>query len=492
MDDDFMRWYEEHCKKVDCILTKDDLLILNAKQCRHLVKKLKLVVDWVLKKTFSSGGVEGIEGILKDVHRLVFKAFSLVEECGGEDLFVSALFQLENEESFRELLLELECCFKATYAKVQSKDEINSIDFGMASTKDVQYDRENFKRILESSKIALALNKSPMLIDYLLQRLKDLDDVKGGELNALKFADCGMFEKGRQLGEVGGDGSVFESKWIGLTCATKVLNNPQGSCDEMTMVNFQKESSILASLNHPNLVRFIGMGKDDDGWPFLMMEKMDTSVKNLLSEHTLGGCNFLPYDILLDVIQQIASGMYYLHDMHVAHRDLKPANILWTPLREKEQSLASSSSFGYIKLTDFGISKTEVGSESFEPDSMGTSVYRAPEVLRAYAKGNANYFQADVYSFGITCAEILCGRLSFEQEQPKNFSRGLYEKVKVGMCPDLPSFCGDLNTLVRECCAFNPSGRPTFSEIWKRLTTMKFNYLVGHGLHSPISFSSKV
>jgi len=221
---------------------------------------------------------------------------------------------------------------------------------------------------------------------------------------------------------------------------------------------------------------------------------MDTSVKNLLTEYTSKGCNLLPYDVLLDIIQQIASGMYYLHDMHVAHRDLKPGNVLWTPLREREeQSLTSSSSFGYVKLADFGISKIEVGSESFEPDNVGTSIYRALEVLKAFSKGNANYFQADVYSFGITCAELLNGRLSFEQEQPTFFSRDLYEKVKAGMHPDLPSYCRELSTLVKECCAFNPSERPTFVEIWKRLTTMKIHHLVGQeGLQLCICSSSKV
>ena len=337
-------------------------------------------------------------------------------------------------------------------------------------------------------------HKSPELTKYLLERLKNLDDVKGGELNTLKFADCGMFEKSKQL-KVGGIGSVYESKWMGLTCATKVLNNSEGPCDEMPMEIFHKESSILASLNHPNLVRFMGMGKGDNGWQILMMEKIDTSVKDLLIEHTSKGRNLLPYDVLLDIIQQIASGMYYLHDMHVAHCDLKPENVLWTPLREKEeQSLSSSSLFGYVKLADFGISKIEVGSESLEPDNVGTIIYRALEVLKNFAKGNANYFQADVYTFGITCAELLSGRLSFEQDPPTFFLRDLYENlVKTRVRPDLPSYCGELSTLVRECCAFNPSERPTFVEIWKQLTTIKIYHLVGQkGLQSRICSSSKV
>ena len=145
MDDDFMWWYKEYCKKVDQILARDNLHILNAKQCQHLVKKVKYVVDWILKEIYSFGHVEEFECIWKDVHRLVLKAFSLVKECGGEDLCVLAIFQVENEESFRELLLELESCFKAMYVKIQSKNKINSIDFGMASNEDVQCNRENFK-----------------------------------------------------------------------------------------------------------------------------------------------------------------------------------------------------------------------------------------------------------------------------------------------------------------------------------------------------------
>jgi len=138
-------------------------------------------------------------------------------------------------------------------------------------------------------------------------------------------------------------------------------------------------------------------------------------------------------------------------------------NILWTLWRNKEKSLTSSISFRYIKSTNFGISKIEVGSESFELYNMSSSIYRALEVLKIHGEGNAIFFQADVYSFGITSAKNLCRKLSFEQ--PYNFSRELYEKIKVRIHLVLSSFCRELSTLIKEYCAFNPYKRPTFSKI---------------------------
>jgi serine/threonine protein kinase len=87
---------------------------------------------------------------------------------------------------------------------------------------------------------------------------------------------------------------------------------------------------------------------------------------------------------------QIAAAVAYLHKQSFIHRDIKPANILM-------------DSKGYLKLTDFGISR-KLDKNGECRASSGTKAYMAPEVLQSSHKhGKA----ADWYSVGMTLHEML-------------------------------------------------------------------------------------
>ncbi|KAH8059419.1 MAP kinase kinase kinase [Aureococcus anophagefferens] len=109
------------------------------------------------------------------------------------------------------------------------------------------------------------------------------------------------------------------------------------------VAELRQEIDILATLEHPNIVKYLGAevkDADDAGGPalYIMLEYVPGgSVRQLLEA----------FEVLESVVRiygnQILKGLAYLHDNAICHRDIKGANIL---LDEK----------GLVKLADFGAS----------------------------------------------------------------------------------------------------------------------------------------
>lgn len=71
-----------------------------------------------------------------------------------------------------------------------------------------------------------------------------------------------------------------------------------------------------------------------------------------------------------NALNQMASGLAYIHSKRLVHRDIKPANVL-------------ISSSAVLKISDFGFTKPITNSGSFSTNSgpKGTRIYYAPEYL---------------------------------------------------------------------------------------------------------------
>uniref|UniRef100_A0A8B9GZ03 non-specific serine/threonine protein kinase n=1 Tax=Astyanax mexicanus TaxID=7994 RepID=A0A8B9GZ03_ASTMX len=94
-------------------------------------------------------------------------------------------------------------------------------------------------------------------------------------------------------------------------------------CDEETQKTFLKEVKVMRSLDHPNVLRFIGV---------LYKDKR----LNLITEFIEGGTlkDFIrdmdpfPWMQRVSFAKGIASGMAYLHSVNIIHRDLNSHNCL--------------------------------------------------------------------------------------------------------------------------------------------------------------------
>lgn len=172
----------------------------------------------------------------------------------------------------------------------------------------------------------------------------------------------------------------------------------------------KKESEILSSLNHPNIVQFIHL-KETEKRIFLVME--------LVSHGNLQ--EFIQINRLSELqASQIMTGILravdYMHSKNVIHRDIKPENIL----------LASLDDLTSVKVTDFGLSSQYDQSikHHMESQNCGTLKYMAPEQT-----GHRFYSQSvDIWSCGIMMFTLIAGEHPLEK--PNETKNSYIEKLK--------------------------------------------------------------
>ena len=146
---------------------------------------------------------------------------------------------------------------------------------------------------------------------------------------------------------------------------------------------YLQECQLMSTLRHPNITQFLGLCfLPETQLPLLVMERLETSLDDLL-EHIPN----LPLSLKRSVLEDVASGLLYLHNNRpspVMHRDLTSKNVLLT------SSLAA-------KITDLGNSRIvdmKGGQLSKLP---GTLVYMPPE---AWDDAHRYGPSLDIFSFG--------------------------------------------------------------------------------------------
>jgi serine/threonine protein kinase len=190
----------------------------------------------------------------------------------------------------------------------------------------------------------------------------------------------------------GGMGAVYQGMQLSLKrpVAIKLMRQDHGA-DEGFRLRFQREALLLASLDHPGIVKVIDCGQAGPDLLYIVMELVDGV--NLMEVIRSGGVS---EKRALDIVDQVCSALRFAHDSGIVHRDIKPSNIL----------LARD---GRVRIADFGLAipLDPEGGNSADP-GIGTPCYAAPEQLRADGLVDQ---RADLFAVGVMIYQMLTGQL---------------------------------------------------------------------------------
>lgn len=262
-------------------------------------------------------------------------------------------------------------------------------------------------------------------------------------------------------------GVVLKCKWFGEPVAVKVLTG------EIDPVVLEYEAALVAGVQHPNIVKLIGCAYNQERRAAMfVMEVVGRDLRTLIDQRcTNSQGSSQPFSLLqsVDIMLQIAEALQYLKDCKLMHRDIRARKVLITVCETGDAS-APTWEYFHVKLADVGLAKFKLEmllASSFQTDACR---WRAPEVFRDEQMVTKYTWSADVYSFAMTCYEVLTGEIPFQGVPLAE----VYQKVKAGQRPELPPHCPPyLAKYLAKCWAGNPNERPEFSEICERLRQWK-------------------
>uniref|UniRef100_A0A8C9SUY0 Receptor protein-tyrosine kinase n=1 Tax=Scleropages formosus TaxID=113540 RepID=A0A8C9SUY0_SCLFO len=258
--------------------------------------------------------------------------------------------------------------------------------------------------------------------------------LKETELKRMKVLGAGAF------------GTVYKGIWVPegetvkIPVAIKILNEATGP---KANVEFMDEALIMAGMEHPHLVRLLGVCLSPTIQ--LVTQLMPHGcLLNYVHEHK----DHIGSQLLLNWCVQIAKGMMYLEERRLVHRDLAARNVL-------------VKSPSHIRITDFGLARL------LDPDEKEYNADGGKMPIKWMALECIHYrkftHQSDVWSYGVTIWELMTfGGKPYDgiptREIPEILEKG--ERL-----PQPPICTIDVYMVMVKCWMIDADSRPKFKEL---------------------------
>ena len=179
---------------------------------------------------------------------------------------------------------------------------------------------------------------------------------------------------------------ILQVKLNGMLFAAKIIHKHLIQPKSVVVDNYIKECQLIATINHTNIVQFVGLCKlpSESELPLLVMELMKSNLHDYLLDDANAN---IPLSLKQSILEDVARGLSYLHNFRIPiiHRDLTASNVLL------DSALIA-------KISDFGNSRFLP--KDFNPAKLskmpGTMVYMPPEAITQHYGT-----KLDIFSFGV-------------------------------------------------------------------------------------------
>lgn len=260
----------------------------------------------------------------------------------------------------------------------------------------------------------------------------------------------------------GGMGRIYYAMQepLGRPVALKVVQGDgQHEEESQFLRRFLQEASILAKLQHPNVVTLFDYGRVEGP-----VEQYFIAMEYLAGEtlsHRMKARGVLGVHEVLTLTRQILRGLREAHVRGIVHRDLKPSNII--VVREADGA-------EIVKLVDFGIGKVmDLGGEQdLTQDGyvVGTPRYMAPEQFDGTAVP-----ASDLYALGSILYQAITGHLPFKGATMSEFMVAKFAQPVPRLRETNPAVMvpQSFETFVLKLLERRPEDRPHMEQIFAHL-----------------------
>jgi serine/threonine protein kinase len=212
------------------------------------------------------------------------------------------------------------------------------------------------------------------------------------------------------------------------------------------MNHIKNEIEIMRKIKHKNIIELYDVIYDDNKYVYLILEYCSMgSLSSFLNGKPL------KEKYVKNLMSQLRSATYYLHENNIFHRDIKPHNIL---LKNNHT----------LKLTDFGFARFFNNDEDKLANTIcGSPIYMAPEIIKC----NHYNSKTDLWSIGIILYEmIIC--------KPPYRARNHFELInKIESQPVfLPvniSISDNCRNLIHKLLQKNPDNRISWNDFFNHI-----------------------
>ncbi|MCS7014562.1 MAG: serine/threonine protein kinase [Gemmatales bacterium] len=210
--------------------------------------------------------------------------------------------------------------------------------------------------------------------------------------------------------------------------------------DHKYLEQAEHEFRIAQKLNHRNLIRIYILEKVPK-WLFFGVKEVRLLIEYVPGK-TLDKQRILSFPKLVQVFEQVASGLAHMHRRDIYHADLKPGNIML-------------SRAGVVKIIDYGLAWTK---DAPKNRVQGTPEYMAPEQVKERIVNE----QTDIFNFGATMYRLCTWKNipKVMDEEGQVVPHQIWERQLQGVREANPACPAPLAELIHRCLAYKPQKRP--------------------------------